>query len=190
MTNLPTIPAKTTSTLAEANPVNATYYAKEADLAAARFSYLVERRDQLQEKLRMGVLALNGASLIGLLSALGGEGQAAIWLGFTSENAKYSAASLAGLLIAAGISAIVQSNLFTKEAGDANTRRSQASWLTSFHAAEATEANWDKLELLADEFGNAPIVDFQYSLAAIILQNLAGGAWLAGILIPMWQVLF
>ena len=190
MTNLPIVPTIVTPTLAEVNPVNATYYAKEADLAAARFSYLVERRDQLHEKLRMGILALNGASLIGLLSALGGEGKAASWLGFTSENAKYSVAFFAGGIIAAGISAIVQANLFTNEAGDANTRRSQASWLASFHAAEASEANWNKLESLAEEFGKAPIVDFQYSLAAIILQNLAGGAWLAGILIPMWEVLF
>lgn len=190
MTDPLEIPPIETRSLAHWNPVNAKEYQNEAAFAAARFAYLVEKRDQLQDKLRFGLLALNGGSLVALLGALSGDGQAASWFGFTVENAKYSAALFASGIVAAGASAITQSNLFTKEAGDANSRRLAASWLASFHEADANDKNWDTLKTLLDDFSKAPLVDFQYSVAAIVLQNLAGSAWLAGILYPLCGVLF
>ena len=155
------------------------------DVARDELAYFIERRDKLTERMRFGLAALNGASLVALISALGGKGEAAIWLGFTHENAIWSASAFTLGLILTGYSVYAQQNLYIREAGDAVTRASTLAGLASRYNLTATKGNVEELgEALTSE-ASLPLVGFQYSPTSIWAQNLASGAWLMGILTPL-----
>ena len=171
--------------LDEILPVNARRFRDEYQFARSRYEYLISRRDQLIDRLRFGVLTLNGASLVALLAAVGGKGEAAQWLGFTAATAKYSVAAFVVGIVLAGISVIIDANLYRTEAGDAFARQSSASILASRFEDRASDQSLGLMQKEMAEFHEAPLVDFQHSPLAIALQNFAGGSWLSGILLPL-----
>ncbi|WP_205480342.1 hypothetical protein [Sphingomonas arenae] len=175
----------TEAKLREILPVNAAMIGGEAEFARRRYEYLIARRDQLIDRMRFGALALNGASLVALFAALGGENNAATWLGFTQENARHSAIAFAVGAILAGVSVVIDSNQYRSEAGDAFARQAAASSLAARLEDRATDQSLQTLERETLEFQATPLVDFQHSIWSIILLNFSGGAWLAGILIPL-----
>lgn len=147
-------------------PINFSAYSADAALMRSRLEYLVNRRDQMFDRLRFGYLALNGASLTALMACLGGDGQAAAWIGFNPPRARYR-----------------------KEAADALVRRAAVQRLADLYEGAYTEKNLAQVDEAMPDLVKAPLVDFQYSAPAIILQNLSGGAWLTGICIPLFALL-
>ena len=178
-----------TRSIAEADPVNAAMFDSDVDHYARRFEYLANRRDQLLDKLRFGVLGLNGASIIALMSALGGKGSAATWLGFTEQTAQASAAAFIAGAIAAGVAITLEANLHRTEAGDCEARRSTAIRLNALYKAKLNAKNFDQAGAVMKEYHALPLVDFQFSKAAIVFQNCAAGAWLFGVLMPLSSLL-
>jgi hypothetical protein len=59
--------------LREIYRVNATLVDEELSFATKRYEQILDRRDRLRERMRFGLLALNAASLAGLLSSLGSQ---------------------------------------------------------------------------------------------------------------------
>ncbi|MDB5704451.1 MAG: hypothetical protein JWN66_1567 [Sphingomonas bacterium] len=162
----------------------------ENNLAIDRQAYerLVARRDDVNDKIRFGVIALNSGSLLALLSALGGSGQAAKWLGFDQLTAQFSASAFVTGLIASMAAVIVQQNHSNIEAGDALARTMAAARLLGLYESRDENAHlaWQKA---LDDYSTAPLVNFRYSKLAIALQNAGQGAWLAGILLPLARAL-
>ncbi|MFN4095490.1 MAG: hypothetical protein ACK4GG_01825 [Sphingomonas sp.] len=176
-------------TIAEFDPVNAALFAADQELATRRYEYLISRRDQSLEKLRFGLLALNGASLVALISALGGDGTAATWLGFDADRARYSAAAFILGTVCGGVSIIVESNLQRVEAGDAVARQSTLNRLTALYSAKFTKGNYDRVGPVMEEYHKLPLVDFRYSIPALISLNASAGAWLFGVAMPLLAAL-
>ncbi|GEM71133.1 hypothetical protein SAQ01S_08990 [Sphingomonas aquatilis NBRC 16722] len=75
----------------ERDAVNGYIVVADHNFSRARYEYLVTRRDQMQDRLRFGAMALNGASLAGLMAAMGGDGKAASWAGLSGTVALWSA---------------------------------------------------------------------------------------------------
>lgn len=165
--------------------VNWAMFNADAEHTARRCDYLITRRDQLLDRLRFGILALNGASLIALMSMLGGSGSTAAWLGFNQSIARDSAIAFALGVVLAGISAMMDANLYRTEAADAEVRRSTVGRLTALYEADFTDDNYRTAGEVMKQYHDLPLVDFQFSKVAITLQNFAGGAWLFGIAVPL-----
>lgn len=109
----------------------------DANLAIDREAYerIIKRRDDVGDKLRFGVITLNAGSLLALLSALGGDGNAAQWLGFTKDNAALSAAAFVAGLVLSSVAIIIEQNRATREAGDAYARYSRAGLVVALNEA-------------------------------------------------------
>ncbi|MEG3150067.1 hypothetical protein U1769_09225 [Sphingomonas sp. ZT3P38] len=160
-------------------------------LAIDRHAYerLLSRRDELEDRLWFGGIAINAASLLALLSALGGKGEAAKWLGFDGPIALGSACAFTVGLIAAITALTVRQRIYYRETSDAYMRVMTAVRIVSeFETADPDDH--DRLEALFQEYLGLPLVSFQFSRVAIVLQSLSGGAWLAGILMPITRALF
>lgn len=177
-------------TLGEMLPVTA--HIHQGDLAAAReeFRYLAARRDQLTDKIRFGLIALNGGSLLALLSAMGGGGEAARWLGFTPQIALASAVAFATGLCLAGVSVTAQQNLSQTETGDAYSRMQKLSILVALHKDEHSPEAREKAIDVFEEYAQLPLTGFQYSLWSIISQNFSAGLWIVGILYPLLTTIY
>jgi hypothetical protein len=171
-------------------PFNAAVSQDELKLATGRFEYLSARKDQAGEKIRFGIFALNGASLVALMSTLAGEGSAATWLGFTASNSAMSAAGFAVGASLAGAALIREAGRQDVEAAHAFARQLKLSQIVALYSSEATDVNFRNLNELKAEYNELPLVGFGYSKIAIALQNLACGAWLLGMTIPLVQALW
>lgn len=172
-------------TIGDAHPFNRVQAEYELEFDTRRFEYLVQRRDTLLDKIRFGALTLNGASLVGLLAALSGNGQAAAWLGFNAQIAAWSGALFAGGVLAAGLSIILEARRCTEETGRAVVRRHAASSYRAAFAQRLTPAAEETTERLMKEHHNSPLVDFGYSKAATWAQSTSTACWLTGIVLPI-----
>jgi len=172
-------------TIAEMMPSLAETHRVGRDQALKELAYYYDRRDKLFERIRFGVLTLNGASLIALISALGGTGAAATWLGFTQDNVIYSAAAFTLGTIAAGVGIAAQQFHYQREALDGFLRASALSSLAAHYERKASPEALDKHEQDMDALAKLPLTGFQHSHVAIWAQNFSQGAWLAGILVPL-----
>jgi len=175
----------TIHSLRTVDPVNARAYELEAPFSERRYEYLVQRRDELSDKIRTGSLALNGSSLVAMLAALSGEGKAAQWIGLTPDNTALTAAFFVVGAAASGAAIIVANGLFATEASDAFDRMLKARQVLSIYDAEDSQQSRDASLRALQDFHAAPLVDFQYSRASIAAQSSGAGLWLAGMCIPL-----
>ncbi|WP_294211328.1 hypothetical protein [uncultured Sphingomonas sp.] len=179
-------PVSQIKAIREHDAVNGYIAAADQNFSRARYEYLVTRRDQMQDRLRFGAMALNGASLAGLMAAMGGDGKAASWAGLSGTVALWSATAFILGITCAGVAALIASNKYTTESGDAFKRYMTAKRL----AATYEGGDWDQASGAMEEHHESPLVDFQYSTASIALQNAAHGCWLAGICLPVLTKFF
>jgi hypothetical protein len=153
--------------------------------ATEDFRYLRQRRDALSEKLKLGLVGLNGASLVALLGALGGSGAGAAWIGLTPENALYSAGAFAVGLVLAGHSLNTAERAYGKESADAFARAGALLRLAAIYEHPSEKEQWDRYKQAMDDVHELPLVGFQWSWRSILAQNFSGGAWLFGIAVPL-----
>jgi hypothetical protein len=178
-----------TPTVGERHPFNLREAQAAEDFVASRYEYLIERRDDLLDRIRFGSLKLNGASLLALLAALGGKGEAATWLGFTAQTTRISAALFLVGAISAGISILLEANVHRTQSGDAFQRLSAATLHRSSYDNADSPANDQLTGRLMIEYQKSPLVDFKFSAPALWAQSVSTGLWLAGIVVPMSHAL-
>lgn len=159
------------------------------DNAFQQLAYLAERRDRFNEAKLFGLVTLNGGALLALLGALGGEGDAAKWLGFTSTNAVMSGAAFAVGLCLAGFAVNRQQALYSRETSDAFVRAIAYSRLTQRHKSISTKKEVDDFGTAMDDAASLPQVGFQYSTSGITAQSFSAGSWLFGIMVPLFTAL-
>lgn len=158
---------------------NAAIADDELSFAKARCIYALDRRDRLQERVRFGSLALNAASLLALLSAVGGEDSKLDALGISAGAVTtMTVLYILGVTLAA-LAVWVSNNFFVDITGLEivnlyNARRKKALF---DDLSSESGSQWIKEELDKDP---KPLGDFEFSRAEIALINSSGSAWLAG----------
>lgn len=163
------------------------------ELAAAdrRFEQLIDRRERLIERSRFGILALNGASLIGVLSS------------YETLNAHLSvdvrmllAFFTVGMIFALG-SIFAETNSVGNRAAQSYAHLSHLRHMRATLDDKAIERNEQQFKAQLEELGvrskrpmsvarkldsDEPAIpnDFDYSPAALTSLYFAGGAWVGG----------
>lgn len=150
-----------------------------------RYEYLIAKRDQAQDRIRTGLLALNGASLVAMLALLGNDSKSAVWIGVTSDNARLSAGAFATGLLFAGISMIITGNLFVNEASAAFARYMANRRVHAAYHAEMNEVGWKGVHEALEQRASSPLVDFEYSSWAIAAHNISAACCFFGICVPV-----
>lgn len=181
-------------------PYNDSFNAMEVATAERRFEQLIERRERLIERSRFGILALNGASTVGILSS---------YQALRSELAMDPSSVLVffavGMILAV-LSIFFDTNFVGHRAAQmfghlSSLRRIRAT--LDDHLTERSEQSFGeqlnrlgerserdsltKIEL--DESKDGLPNDFAYSPAALITLNFAGGAWVGGVLAMLYALL-
>lgn len=185
--------------LRDAYPYNDSFNAMEVATADRRFEQLIERRERLIERSRFGILALNGASAIGILSSYQGlQSQ----LGMDPRTAlAFFAVGMILALVSIHFETIFVGNRAAHMFGHLSELRTIRATLDG-HLTEQGEDSLQqqlgdmrerserdsvtKIEL--DDSKDGLPNDFAYSPAALITLNFAGGAWIGGIL-AVWVAL-
>ena len=156
--------------------------------ARARYEYLLGRRDKLQDQLRVGALAINAASLLGVFTALGTDIVAQAKFGVSVSDLAYSAACFILGTIMAGMGAVIESWRAPGEAAEQFDRLSREENLRASLDSELNDETRVRFKTQRDHLHELPPADFNYSLPATWATNLAYGAWLAGMILPLWRL--
>ena len=179
--------------LRDAYPYNDSFNAMEVATADRRFEQLIERRERLIERSRFGILALNGASAIGILST---------YQGLRSElgiDPRFALMFFAGGMISALLSIFFETNFVGSRAaqmfGHLSSLRRMRATLDDYLTEKSEKRFGEQLEVVEERSKRGPITkielddskdglpsDFAYSPAALIALNFAGGAWISGVL--------
>lgn len=165
--------------------VNATLADEELCITTRRYEQTVDRRDKLRERTRFGLLALNAASLVALVSSLGSP-----WftkLQITEADIALTAFYfLVGLM--GGATAIWWSGITATRdaASDFENLLEVRQRKADYDAAATVEAEEKLLNRPAPELKIPP--DYRWSKIDNLLTNLAGCAWLGGIGTIAWKV--
>jgi len=179
--------------LRDAYPYNDSFNSMEVATADRRFEQLIERKERLIERSRFGILALNGASTIGILSTYGG---------LRSElgiDPRFALVFFAGGMISALLSIFFETNFVGSRAAHAfghlsSLRRIRAT--LDDHLTERSEERFgEQVEEMEERSKRGSITkielddskdglpnDFAYSPTALFALNFAGGAWIGGVL--------
>lgn len=167
------------------DPVNARTQDIDVVFAERRYEYLIAKRDQLQDRLRTGSLALNGGSLVALMTMLGNEGKVAGWIGLNPHNSAVSAAFFALGVLLAGVSMMAADRVCTEESSKAFVRYMTVRRLAATYEALHSPEGWKSSQDAIEQASAAPLVDFEYSRLSIFAQNLSGGSWFVGMAVPL-----
>ena len=178
---------------------NDSFNAMELATADRRFEQLIERRERLIERSRFGVLALNGASAVGILSnyqslrselvvelpsalAFFGVGMilALISIHFETIFVGNRAAHMFGHL----------SSLRRIRAtlDDQFTERSEAKFSEQLKELEERSGRGSITKIELDDSKDGLPSDFAYSPVALTTLSFAGGAWIRGVLAILYAV--
>lgn len=171
----------------DASPVNARTFDIDTPFAERRYEYLIAKRDQVQDRIRTGALALNGSALVAMMAMLADEAKAAKWIGLTDGNARLSAAAFTIGVLSAGVAFWAVNALFTEEAAAAFTRYMKTRQLTASYDGPTTEPGWNAARDALEEYAKSPLVDFRYSPTSILAQNISAACWVIGMVIPLFH---
>lgn len=179
--------------LRDAYPYNDSFNAMEVATADRRFEQLIERRERLIERSRFGILALNGASTIGILSTYR-ELRPEVGI-----DLRYALMFFAGGMILALLSIFFETNFVGHRAAQmfgylSFLRRTRAT-LDDYLTEKTEKRLGEQLDEMEERSKRGSITkielddskdglpsDFAYSPAALIALNFAGGAWIGGVL--------
>jgi hypothetical protein len=160
----------------------------QLSIAETRYEYLLQRRDQLFDKVRNGLLALNSASLLAVLTALGNPTVSSGKFGLSVNDLAAAACAFAVCLILACVGFWIETNRMQGEVATQfdrmlrhqNLRGMLDSTFTAEHDAQCHEA--------MKEVHKLPPKDFGHSKFEIIVTNTAGGIWIGGMAVLIMRV--
>lgn len=146
----------------------------EHEEASHRYDQLIELRDKLSERMIFGALALNGASVFGLMSVW----EKLLKLGFYPHELAGLSATLVAGVASAGFSAVFQQVNIVRNAARQYARMAHLRRMKALMATDYTESNAQILSEHIDQLPDHPPRDFKESIAAFALRGLSGGLWL------------
>lgn len=187
--------------LRDAYPFNDSFNAMEVATADRRFEQLIERRERLIERSRFGILALNGASVVGILSSYD---ELKTVLGV---DPRYALAFFGIGMILAVVSIFSDINFLGSRAAQMFGHLSALRLIRATLDDHLSERSEQRLGDLIDEMGRRSERgsstkieldenkdglpnDFVFSPIALGTMNCAAGSWIGGAIAIMWPLLF
>lgn len=180
-----------TPRLRDAFPYNDSFNAMEVATADRRFEQLIERRERLIERSRFGILALNGASVIGVLSSY--ESLRAL----AGTEPRFALAFFVAGMVFALLSIHFETNFVGSRAAHMFGHLSRLRRIRSTLDDRLTNETADRLDeqlreievrssrqslaIKLDETKDGLPNDFAFSPLAMLSFNFAGGAWIGGV---------
>lgn len=158
---------------------------RDREQASAEALRLAQLRDDVDVRLRLGLATFNAASLVALLSAAGAAPNFLASIGFTGGLTVFSLAAFTVGTVAAGVAAFSTQNDITRRAGMAGARVStvESRLLSVVNNDGAAFEKYSKKDLEFFEHG------LGRSATARWAQSISGGAWLAGVVSPLLNVI-
>jgi hypothetical protein len=156
--------------------------------AQARFDYLLARRDQINDRIRSGSLALNAASLVGVFTALSTDVIAKGTFGLSIGDFAYSACCFMVGLIGGVLGIVFESYRVPAQAATQFDRLSRQERYRGSLNNRITEKAEESFLKSMEDVHELPPCDFEQSKMATFSTNFSGGAWIAGMLLPLWKV--
>jgi len=159
---------------------------RDRDHASAEANRVAQLRDELDVRLRLGLVAFNAASLVALLSAIGAAPAFLEAIGFTRGLSIFALVAFALGAIAAGVSAFSTQNDLTRRSGASGARvsaiQARLSALSMNNGLAFEEYSKRDLQLFEEGLSRPAVARWgQYA---------AAGAWLAGVLAPFSSLVF
>lgn len=154
----------------------------------ARYEYLLTRKDQISDRIRSGSIVLNAASLVGVFTALSTEAIAKGAFGITVPDLAFSACCFIIGLIGGVLGIVFESYRLPNEAAEQFDRLSRQENYNGTLNQIFTPENEENFRARMEDLHALPPRDFGFSLPSSLSVNFAGGAWIAGMLLPLWKV--
>jgi len=183
--NRPSLKLAELPALREIYRANATFADEEFSRTTRRYEQSVERRDKLRERTRFGLLALNAASFVALLSSLGSQWVTKLPID-EADIAQIMLCFLVGLMARAiaiwwsGITA-------TRDAvSDFENLLEVLQRKAEYDGAATADAEEKLVNRPAPEWKIPP--DYRWSKIDNLLTNLAGATWLSAVGGIAWKV--
>jgi hypothetical protein len=171
-------------TFADALPTNFAEHQLAYEAAEADRRYMMQRRDQFSERLLLGAMALNGASIVALLGIVA-SADAGAALGFNPAISLWSAGSFIAGMVLSAHAASEREIAYIGEASDASEQVHAHAVLPAFRDQAFTDEHRVRYRSALDRLGKVRAVGFQWSPASIKAHYRAAGAWLMGITAPL-----
>lgn len=156
--------------------------------AQNRYDYLIERRDRMNDRVRTGLILLNSASLLGVLTALGTELIATAEFGIDVADLAFSASCFITGSILAAAALMWETWTVAPQAAKQFDRLSRLENLQGTLDLELSGNSLDDCRKRMNEVHALPPEDFAFSHLANWLGNFAAGAWLAGMSLPLIRI--
>lgn len=156
---------------------------RDRETAYTVAQYQRSHKDDFTARLRFGIFALNGASVVAVLGFLPSTVMAKS-LGLDTKGIVFSILCFALGAIFAGGSLVLHQNHLEKVAGDAVGRARSLDEAVLRASADRRSEEYSKLGevmLAAGKFERATYAVSSFSMAAIWLQSIAGALWVAGV---------
>jgi hypothetical protein len=180
---------KEIETLGDRLQQNKIMHQHEYENSLADYRYFQNQRDDLNIRIRFGLVTLNAGSLIALISVFGGEGKAADWIGLTQKSGSFAALMFIIGLLLAGWSVSRQQSLAQVETIHANAAVKNLSMLIASYEKIASIENLEKQEEISSRLHRAPLVGFKFSIIGIYAQNFSACFWFLGLVVPISKAL-
>lgn len=161
------------------------WHLRDRERASEEALRLASVRDDLTVRYRLGLATFNAASIVALLTAIGGASDALAKVGFSESGVQASLAFFVFGVIAAGVSIASYQNDLVERAGYAAARVSVIDQLISVLSNPAYPGGSDAFERAHKENNDLFKKGLRLRLVAIWGQNLSAAAWLGGVLIPI-----
>ena len=161
------------------------WHLRDRELAREEALRLASIRDDLTVRYRLGLATFNAASIVALLTAIGGASAALSRIGFTDKGLQASLVFFCFGVVAAGISIASYQNDLVERAGYAAARVSVLDRLVAESSLPPHPGGSAQYEQAQRENRDLFAKGLKLRLVAIWGQNLSAAAWLGGVLIPI-----
>lgn len=161
------------------------WHMRERELASEEALRLASIRDDLTVRYRLGLATFNAASVVALLTAIGGASNALAKIGFNESSLQWSLGFFCFGVVAAGISIASYQNDLVERAGYAAARVSVFDRLISIASTPMHPGGDDAYGRAHNENKELFEKGLRPRLVALWGQNLSAGAWLGGVLVPI-----
>lgn len=183
--NRPVLKLAKLPALREIYRVNATLADEDLYIATRRYEQALDRRDKLRERTRFGLLALNAASLVALLSSLGSPWATKLQIDEAdiAQSVFFFLVGLIGGAIAIWWSGITATRDAATDFEDLLEVRQRKA---DYDGAATPDAEKKLVNRPAPKWKIPP--DYRWSKIDNLLTNLAGSAWLCAVGGIAWKV--
>jgi len=163
------------------------WHSRDRELASQEALRLAAARDDLTNRYRLGLATFNAASIVAMLTAVGGAPNALKLIGFDNELIRATLIFFTLGVIAAGTSIASTQNHLIERAGYANARVSVIDRLINASGHNrADDGTYTRAQKESQDLFKMGLEDRSIARWS---QHLSSAAWLGGVSVPLLSLL-